>query len=162
MSLASIVSGLLNTILSSSGSIGKIAESAGVTTITISGTKVSISALVAALAALAKENPGNALLTSLHFTSVKDFLLSQQFESDLVDIADLLGVIGLAVPPVAVAANDLRELAMILTVAHSVASGLIALGVFSDLIAVPGGGFVSKAWANDPRHQLDKNGNFIN
>jgi len=155
------LSGLINALLSCAKTAGTIAADAGVATATVNGTKISITALVTQLDTLAKADPGGALVTSLNFNSLKTFLLSQQFESDLVDIADLLGIIGLAVPPVAVAANDLRTFAMILTVMHSLASGLIALGLFSKPLIPDGqGGFVTQAWADEEDHQLNADGSF--
>lgn len=160
MSASSLIGGILSALFGGADAAATIVKDAGVASVKLAGQTVSISALVTQLGALAKADPGTALVTSLHFTSFKDFLLSQQFESDLVDVADLLGIIGLVVPPVAVAANDLREFATILTVIHALVSGALALGLFMGLVPDGRGGFVSKAWAADPRHQLNKDGTF--
>jgi hypothetical protein len=162
MSVSAFLGGLLNTIFSGATEAAKAAKDVGASSVKVAGQTISLPALISQLGALAKNDPGGALITSLHYTNLKDFLLSQQFESDLVDVADLLGLIGLVVPPVAVAANDLREFATILTVVHALVSGAISLGLFNDLIPDGRGGFVSKSWAADPRHQLKPNGDFAN
>lgn len=103
-----------------------VAQSAGVSSFRLAGQTVSITALIAQLDQLSKADIPGAIRAT-HFASLKDFLLSQQFPQDLVDIADLVGIIGLAFPPAAVAANDIRMIAMILTVSHSLIAGVLTL-----------------------------------
>jgi hypothetical protein len=129
MSLGTFFGGLANLLVGTADTAAKAAQAAGAASVKVAGQTVSISALIAQLDQLAKANIAGAV-TSLHFANLRDFLLSQQFPSDIVDVSDILGVIGLVVPPVAIAANDLREFAGILTVLHAVASGLLGLSQF--------------------------------
>jgi hypothetical protein len=129
MSLGGFFGGLANLLVGTADTAAKAAEVAGAASVKVAGHAVSMSALIAQLDQLAKANITGAI-TSAHFGSLRDFLLSQQFPSDIVDISDILGVIGLVVPPVAIAANDLREFAGILTVIHAIAGGLLSLSSF--------------------------------
>lgn len=129
MSLGTLANGVgvaLQDALAAMKGGASVAQSAGVSSFHLAGQTVSITALIAQLDQLSKADLPGAIKAT-HFASLKDFLLSQQFPQNLVDIADLVGIAGLAFPPAAVAANDIRMIAMILTVSHSLIAGVLTL-----------------------------------
>jgi hypothetical protein len=160
MSISSVVGDLLDALFGSADAAATVAKDAGVSTVDIAGQSISISSLVSALDALSKVDLAGTLSTN-DFTNFKSFLLSAQFENDLIPVADLLGVIGLFVPPVAVAANDTRMIAIVLTVIHKIVNLSQQFGWFSNLVNVDGT-LVTQSWADDPRHQLNPDGTFKN
>jgi len=160
MSISSVVGDLLDALLGSADAAATAAKDAGVSTVDIAGQSVSIASLVSALDALSKVDLAGTLSTN-DFANFRSFLLSAQFENDLIPVADLLGVIGLFVPPVAVAANDTRMIAIVLTVIHKIVSLGQQFGWFSNLVNVDGT-LVTQSWADDPRHQLNPDGTFKN
>lgn len=113
----SLLGKLVSAAFGSADAAANAAKTSGLSTIDVGKTSVSVSALVTQLDALAKLDP-TELTASFDFKTAKDFLLSQNFTQDIVLVADILGVVGLVVPPAAVAANDLRTLAMLVTVAQ--------------------------------------------
>lgn len=136
MSIGSILSGLVSVVLGGGKIAAKAAQTIGVTSVTVASTKISISALIADLDLLSKADIASVFETG-DFASAKDFLMSQTFDDDVVDLADVLGIVGLILPPAAVASNYVRYAA----VAISGVQMAVRIGTSLDLFAgaVPDG-----------------------
>jgi hypothetical protein len=119
VSWSSAIGGFLNALFGSAAAAAAAAKTTGVPALDIGATKISITSLIGELETLAKVDWQGAL-TSLDFSNAKQFLLSQGFASDVVDLSDILGLVGLAVPVVAVIANDVRTLAMVIAVVQKI------------------------------------------
>lgn len=161
MSVGSFLSGLVSVVLGGGKIAAKAASTIGVTSVSVAGTKVSITAIIADLDMLSKID-FDAALNPVDFASAKTFLMSQQFPADVVDIADLLGFLGLAIPPLAVASNYVRYAAVAISGVQMAIRVGSALDLFADLLPDGHGGYVSQSWIDDPRHQLNADGTFKN
>lgn len=128
--ILALIGKILDMLFSAGSGVANEAQALGATAISLGGRTVPVTALINALEELAKQDFGS-VLSSLDFSNVKAFLLSQNFANDLMPVGDLLAVIGLFVPEVAIAANDVKAIALILTLVHKG----IAIGAVLNLTA---------------------------
>lgn len=161
MSIGSVISTILDLALSGGKVVATVAKDAGVSSVTIGATKISVSAIITEIGTLSKIDFSSALDLS-DFENAKTFLMSQQFPDDIVDIADILGAVGLVLPPVAVAANYVRYAAMAVTGVQAAVRIGTAFNLFADLVPDGHGGYVTQTWIDDPRHKLNPDGSFAN
>jgi hypothetical protein len=110
--------------------------------LTIDSTTVSVASLLKSLGAL----------ESLNWADVVKAVEQGNWEADIVPIEDILRIVGLFVPPVAIAEVDFEAIMPILQF------------IFTSVRSVPlvdvNGTRVTQYWIDDARHQLNSDGTF--
>jgi hypothetical protein len=110
--------------------------------LTIDGATVSVASLLKSLGAIEKIN----------WTDVASAVEQGNWEADIVPIEDILRIVGLFVPPVAIAEADFEAIMPILQ--------FIFTSVQSEPLVNVNGTWVTRSWIDDPRHQLNPDGSF--
>ena len=109
--------------------------------LTVNGTTVQVSSLLKGIGALGQVN----------WPIVVKAIEAGNWQAEAVPIEDVLRVVGLFVPPVAVAEADFEA---ILPVIQFLVSSVKGATVHVN------GTSVTPSWASDPRHQLNPDGTF--
>jgi hypothetical protein len=110
--------------------------------LTIDGTTVSVASLLKSLGALENVN----------WADVVKAVEQGNWEADIVPIEDILRIVGLFVPPVAIAEADFEAIMPILQ--------FIFTSVRSEPLVNISGTWVTQSWIDNPRHQLNPDGSF--
>jgi hypothetical protein len=110
--------------------------------LTIGGATISVASLLKSL----------STLEHVDWADVVKAVEQGNWEADIVPIEDILRIVGLFVPPVAIAEADFAAIMPILQ--------FIFTSARSEPLVNVNGTWVTQSWIDDPRHQLNSDGSF--